>query len=142
MRTEFETWLAEEMRQRSLNNTGLGRKIGVSGAAVSRWLRGVRQPDLPGYERRRGPADEESIAKLAGFLKVSPTEIYRLLGRLTDPPRDPYFEILESLWEKAPDWKKQDIVLQLRAVLEEQERERAVREARRIEGESTEDSPL
>jgi transcriptional regulator with XRE-family HTH domain len=130
MRTEFETWLAEEMRQRSLNNSGLGRKIGVSGAAVSRWLRGVRQPD------------EESIAKLAGFLKVSPTEIYRLLGRLTDPPRDPYFEILESLWEKAPDWKKQDIVLQLRAVLQEQERERAVREARRVEGESTEDSPL
>jgi transcriptional regulator with XRE-family HTH domain len=130
MSTEFETWLAEQMRHRSLNNTGLGHRIGVSGAAVSRWLRGIRQPD------------DESIAKLADFFKVSPTEIYRLLGRLSNPPRDPHFEILESLWEKAPDWKKEDIVLQLRAVLEQQERDRAAREARRAEGESQADGSL
>ena len=72
-----------------------------------------------------------SIARLAEFFMVSQAEVYRALGRLSEPPQDPYFEALESLWDRAPDWKKRDIVTQLRAVLEEQRREQAAREVRR-----------
>jgi transcriptional regulator with XRE-family HTH domain len=124
MRTKFATWLADQMRQRDLNKTGMGHKIGISDVAIGRWLRGEREPD------------DVSVAKLAEFFLVSRTEIYRLLERLPDPPRDPYFEILEALWDQAPDWKKKDIVRSLRAILEEQQREQAAREARRREGAS------
>jgi hypothetical protein len=37
--------------------------------------------------------------------------------------RDPYFEVLKAVWNRLPDWKKKDIVTQVRAVLEEYERE-------------------
>jgi transcriptional regulator with XRE-family HTH domain len=130
MSIKFRTWLAEQIKQRGLNNSQLGRHIGVSGAAVGRWLQGVRQPD------------DESITKLAEYFMISPTEIYRLLDRLSEPPRDPHLEILESLWDKTPDWKKEDIVLQLRATLEKQERERAARAARRKAGESETDTSI
>jgi transcriptional regulator with XRE-family HTH domain len=112
------------MQQRGLNQSRLGHKIGVSGAAVGRWLQGLRQPD------------DGSVAKLADYFLVSPTQIYRLLDRLPEQPRDPYFEVLETLWGRAPDWKKKDILTQLRALLEEQQREQAQRAARRKEGES------
>ena len=39
--------------------------------------------------------------------------------------RDPYFEVLKALWDKVPEWKKKDIVTQLRAVVEESKRETA-----------------
>jgi transcriptional regulator with XRE-family HTH domain len=118
------------MKRRDLNRTGLGHKIGVSDVAIGRWLRGEREPD------------DESISKLAEYFLVSRTEIYRLLDRLPETPRDPYFEILESLWDKTPDWKKEDIVRSLRAILEEQQREQAAREARRKAGESGGDRPI
>lgn len=118
MGIEFQTWLATQMEKRGLNQAGLGHRLGVSGVAVSRWLSGEREPD------------ESSVARLAEFFMVSRAEIYRALGRLSDPPQDPYFEVLESLWDRAPDWKKRDIVTQLRAVLEEQRREQAAREMR------------
>ena len=35
------------------------------------------------------------------------------------PSRDPYLEVLEQLWDKAPDWKKKDIAAQIRATVEE-----------------------
>ena len=128
MGTNFATWLADQMRQRDLNNMGLAHRIGVSDVAVGRWLRGEREPD------------DESVAKLADHFLVSRSEIYRLLGRLPDPPRDPYFEVLEELWDMAPDWKKQDIVRSLRAMLQEQKREEAERQVRREEGESRHDT--
>jgi transcriptional regulator with XRE-family HTH domain len=37
--------------------------------------------------------------------------------------RDPYLEVLEQLWDKAPDWKKKDIAAQIRATVEEYQRE-------------------
>jgi hypothetical protein len=58
--------------------------------------------------------------------------LWREAGFLPSRPgRDPYFEVLETLWDQAPDWKKRDIVIQLRAVLEEQERAEARRGAER-----------
>jgi len=130
MSTKFATWLADQMRERDLNKTGLGHKIGVSDVAIGRWLRDEREPD------------SVSVTKLGDFFLVSRTEIYRLLGRLPDPPRDSYFEVLESLWDRAPDWKKKDIVRSLRAILEEQQREQAARAARRAEGASGKEGAL
>jgi hypothetical protein len=37
--------------------------------------------------------------------------------------RDPYLEVLEQLWDKAPDWKKKDIAAQIRVTVEEDQRE-------------------
>ena len=65
------------------------------------------------------------LVALAQALGQSPESLLRIAGIL--PPktetRDPHFEVLETLWDMAPDWKKRDIVMQLRAALEEQERE-------------------
>ena len=55
--------------------------------------------------------DFENVLCRAGYL------------RSRRPSRDPYFEVLEALWDRVPDWKKKDMVTQLRAVVEEYERE-------------------
>ena len=55
--------------------------------------------------------DLETVLYRAGYLKSRPLS------------RDPYFEVLEAVWDRVPDWKKKDIVTQVRAVLEENERE-------------------
>ena len=39
------------------------------------------------------------------------------------PARDPYLAVLEQLWDQAPDWKKKDIAAQIRAAVEEYQRE-------------------
>jgi transcriptional regulator with XRE-family HTH domain len=41
----------------------------------------------------------------------------------SDLARDPYLEVLEQLWDKAPDWKKKDIAAQIRVAVEEYQRE-------------------
>ena len=46
--------------------------------------------------------------------------------RPLDRDRDPYLEVLEQLWDKAPDWKKKDIAAQIRATVEEYQREQGV----------------
>ncbi len=62
-------------------------------------------------------------------LRVAPEKVFRLAGLLPPrPERDTYYESLESLWERLPDWKKKDIVLQIRAVVDEQERKDATGE--------------
>jgi hypothetical protein len=45
-------------------------------------------------------------------------------------------EVLEQLWDKAPDWKKKDIAAQIRATVEEYQREQeaGVTGAREDEG--------
>jgi hypothetical protein len=53
--------------------------------------------------------DLENVLYRAGYLKSR------------RPSRDPYFEVLEALWDRVPDWKKKDLVTQLRAVVEEYE---------------------
>jgi transcriptional regulator with XRE-family HTH domain len=42
---------------------------------------------------------------------------------------DPYLEVLEQLWDKAPDWKKKDMAAQIRAAVEEYQREQDQRVA-------------
>ncbi len=126
MGNNFPTWLAQQMESHHLNASGLSYQLGVSHVAVGRWLRGERQPD------------DESVAKLARYFKVSTTEIYRHLGRIPERPRDPYYETLEALWELAPEWKKKDIVNQLRLAVEEYQREQAKHKARQQAVEPTE----
>jgi hypothetical protein len=82
------------------------------------------------------------LVALAKALGESPERVLRLAEVLPHRPstRDPYFETLEMLWELTPDWKKRDIVLQLRAALEEKEREQSERTVGRREGTSREDT--
>lgn len=40
----FSEWLAEEMRQREMTQSDLSRKSGISQAAISRVLKGDREP--------------------------------------------------------------------------------------------------
>jgi transcriptional regulator with XRE-family HTH domain len=49
---------------------------------------------------------------------------------------DPYLEILEQLWDKAPDWKKKDIAAQIRTTVEEYQNE----QVRQVAGREEEDS--
>jgi transcriptional regulator with XRE-family HTH domain len=55
----------------------------------------------------------------------------------SDAP-DPYLEVLEQLWDKAPDWKKKDIAAQIRTTVEEYQREREPKAAGRGEGDRDE----
>jgi transcriptional regulator with XRE-family HTH domain len=55
-------------------------------------------------------------------------------GAVSPPDRDPYLEVLEQLWDKAPDWKKKDIAAQIRATVEEYQREREGGDEGRVAG--------
>jgi transcriptional regulator with XRE-family HTH domain len=55
------------------------------------------------------------------------------------PAPDPYLEILEQLWDKAPDWKKRDIAAQIRTTVEEYQGEQARQVAGRARGDSDDD---
>jgi hypothetical protein len=71
--------------------------------AAMRMLRGLR----PGAVPPPAPDRAEADAPLENSL----------------PRRDPYLEVLEQLWNKTPDWKKKDIAAQIRATVEEYQRE-------------------
>jgi transcriptional regulator with XRE-family HTH domain len=78
--------------------------------AAMRMLRSLRPGASPDPSRRApslaGPPSLEAASPIA-----------------TSPDRDPYLEVLEQLWDKAPDWKKKDIAAQIRATVEEYQRE-------------------
>ena len=57
-----------------------------------------------------------------------------LAGTDPDGARDPYLEVLEQLWDKAPDWKKKDIAAQIRIAVEEYQREQARVASQRVDG--------
>ena len=59
--------------------------------AAMRMLRSLKPGDA------RGPAARPDLAETG-----------------PDGARDPYLEVLEQLWDKAPDWKKKDIAAQIR----------------------------
>lgn len=64
----FREWLREKLREKKMTQFELARRSGVSQSAISRWLRGLRDPD------------EVSILKVAKALGASDEEIAVLLG--------------------------------------------------------------
>ncbi len=64
----FREWLKEKLKEKKMTQFELARRSGVSQSAISRWLRGLRDPD------------EASILKVAKALEASEEEIAVLLG--------------------------------------------------------------
>jgi transcriptional regulator with XRE-family HTH domain len=85
-------------------------------AVAMRLLRSLK-PELP-YAPPPSPADSNQAAN-------------------SEAP-DPYMEVLEQLWDKAPDWKKKDIAAQIRTTVEEYQAEQEEWVADRAEGDSGE----
>ena len=75
-RASFGAWLRYELRVRGWSIRELGRRIGISQAAISGWIR----PDDPAIPT------EENVAALAGVLGVHPEQVHAALGRV-DPNR-------------------------------------------------------
>ena len=82
--------------------------------AAMRMLRGLR----PGVSPAPSPglAHGEGVAA-SHSTEASPT---RPPGRVKP---DPHLAVLEQLWDKTPDWKKKDIAAQIRASVDEYQRE-------------------
>jgi repressor LexA len=64
----FREWLREKLKEKNISQFELARLSGVSQSAISRWLRGLRDPD------------RDSILKVARALGASEKEIALLLG--------------------------------------------------------------
>jgi hypothetical protein len=80
---------------------------------------------------RQKPGYEFCI-KVAQALKEAPEKVLRLAELLPSrPARDAYYEALDALWAMTPEWKKQDIVLQLRATVEEYQHKFTAQEKQR-----------
>ena len=90
------------------------------------------------------PPDMRAVAmRLLRSLK--PDLPYAPPPSLSDPNQaadseapDPYLEVLEQLWDKAPDWKKKDIAAQIRTTVEEYQAEQEGRVADRAGGDADE----
>jgi transcriptional regulator with XRE-family HTH domain len=79
------------------------------------------------------------LAKLAKALDTTPNDILERTGlKRPSPGSDPYFEALEAIWEMIPDWKKRDMVMQLRAYVEDHEQHVAEKENRQETSDSSE----
>ena len=130
MSTKLGEWLRQTRESKHLSQRDLAKLAGIS------------QSSIQSIEARHHVPKASVLVALAKALGESPEKVLRLAEVLPRNPgkRDPYFETLEILWELTPDWKKRDIVIQLRAALEEQEREQSERMARRREGTSREDT--
>jgi len=110
-RQGLATWLASQLEERGWSARRLAREMGVSHTNVNNVVNGLTRPDA------------DFCIKVARALTESPEYVLRLGGHLSPHPRDdPDFEVIRSLWDKLPRWKKRDIVMQLRAVAEERER--------------------
>ena len=130
MGTKLGEWVFRARERKRLSQRQLAELARVSQSTIQSIEANDHVPKAP------------VLVALAQALGQSPESVLRIAGIL--PPkaeaRDPHFEVLETLWDMAPDWKKRDIVMQLRAALEEQERERAQLEGRRREGQTREET--
>lgn len=77
MSKEFAAWLAEQLAEREMNQTDLWRRIGVTSAAVSRWLSGE---DTPGTRNCR---------KIADAFRIDASEVLKRAGHLPGSPASP-----------------------------------------------------
>lgn len=108
MSNDFLRWIIEESKNRGWNDSELARQMNVSPATVSRVVNGQLQPTW------------DFCAGVAHAFKLTEIEVFRRAGKMRRrPQRDPYFEVLEDIWEMTPDWKKRDMVVSLRAFLED-----------------------
>jgi len=64
----FSTWLRVKMAEHDINNSGLGRGIGVSQVSVGRWSRG---DGIPTYK---------NCLKVARFFHIPEDEILEITG--------------------------------------------------------------
>lgn len=104
---DLPEWLEQQLEKREWQPSDLARKVGVHAGTITRILNG---------ERGAGPVICRAIAKAL----IEPEEnIFRFAGLLSPKtrPEDPHFETLELLWPRLPDWKKQDLIVQMRAAI-------------------------
>jgi transcriptional regulator with XRE-family HTH domain len=102
MTHSFALWLGQKLHDIGWSQDTLAKRIGVKQASVSKWISGKTKPS------------RENVVKLANILEESPDKINRLLGYSKEKPKDQYLETVISLWDGIPDWKKRDIVAQVR----------------------------
>jgi transcriptional regulator with XRE-family HTH domain len=91
---EWAAYLESAMRSAGLTQAELARRSGLAESMVSRWLRGLNQPDVPNLRRVRPvlgvPMLELIVA--AGYLSLEEADLHRRrrLGReLQDAPEPP-----------------------------------------------------
>jgi transcriptional regulator with XRE-family HTH domain len=81
---DWAAYLESAMRSAGLTQAELARRTGLAESMVSRWLRGLNQPDVPNL-RRVGPVLGVPMLELivaAGYLTLEEAE-------LRDPPQPP-----------------------------------------------------
>jgi len=74
---EWAAYLESAMRSAGLTQAELARRSGLAESMVSRWLRGLNQPDVPNL-RRVGPVLGVSMLELvvaAGYLSLEEAEL-------------------------------------------------------------------
>lgn len=125
---KLSEWLNAELRARGWSMRELGRQISFSPSLVSEVI------------NERVPASADFCIAVARVFNEPPEKILRLGGHLPPRPKDdPFREALNSLWDLAPEETKKQVMLLIRAAVEEHEREQAEREARRRMGERVEE---
>lgn len=120
-------WLVEECEKRNLSWSQASLRAGLSRGTVSAIING-QQPGL------------EVCKALAQFFNVPIEHLLRLAGHLPTPPspRDAEEEDIITLWRQLPAWKRKDLLVQARAVIEAERRKGQQRE--RTQSESSDPS--
>lgn len=104
---DLPEWLEQKIKKQEWQPSDLARKAGVYTGTITRILN---------RERGAGPIICRAIAKAL----IEPEEnIFRLAGLLSpkSKPEDPFWNTVGLLWPRLPDWKKQDLIVQMRAAI-------------------------
>jgi transcriptional regulator with XRE-family HTH domain len=78
-REGFPLWLQEQLAERSITITELGRRMGTPGTVITRWMQGKNLPD------------PRNMTKLADVLQISYDEVWQAAGLrpAAEPTIDP-----------------------------------------------------
>lgn len=121
-------WVRNELKAREWRNADLARHGDIPESTISRVLNAERSPGLAFWRgvARAFSLSEETVLARVGLLSLKAEH------------DDLYLDTLETLWERIPDWKRRDLIVHVRAFVEDFERREAERAAKRKLGEPVE----
>lgn len=120
-RSQFATWLAQQLAQKNLSQAELARRVKTSTGSVSMWINGQRVPDPSSIDKIADVlfVDVDEVLAIAGHRPRLPMDQLQKLHRLVDP------------YAKLLDWDDPEVQLALESALQQQVRVKEMREGKR-----------
>lgn len=112
---DFPAWLEKQLSDRGWRSTELANKSGLTDAAISRILRGMRQPS------------PESLTAIAKALRLNPKVVFEAAGQFPEDPNvDKWVEAMDHKINLIKDPSRRKMIESvIDSMVEDEEKEQA-----------------